>query len=227
MTAYAYDGSGDFMRDHAHQQRARRKQVAIKVGRYISSDPIGLAGGLNTFNYPQNPANAIDPLGLLVKAVYDKDKGVVTVYDVDNPKLILSAPAFSGKPSLNWHGAPNGTYTISDFPWGLSLSEHYFSLVYHDKKLNDCIEGVPSNTDEGKDMCNVRFHSGDRSYGCVSVPYNEDGEHSSAWLAIQEMLQNTKKGQPLILDGKSYPNFGTLEIIGGGYGATPDTEEAR
>lgn len=37
MTAYAYDGSGDFMRDHAHQQRARRKQVAIKVGWYIAA----------------------------------------------------------------------------------------------------------------------------------------------------------------------------------------------
>lgn len=35
------------------------------IGRYITSDPIGLAGGMNRFSYAgSNPANAIDPYGL-------------------------------------------------------------------------------------------------------------------------------------------------------------------
>ncbi|WP_285896782.1 RHS repeat-associated core domain-containing protein, partial [Escherichia coli] len=34
------------------------------LGRYITQDPIGLAGGWSLYAYPLNPVNGIDPLGL-------------------------------------------------------------------------------------------------------------------------------------------------------------------
>ena len=36
-----------------------------KQGRYITQDPLGLAGGLNPYVYPLNPVGQSDPLGLI------------------------------------------------------------------------------------------------------------------------------------------------------------------
>ncbi|NHB90560.1 RHS repeat-associated core domain-containing protein, partial [Photorhabdus tasmaniensis] len=40
------------------------RYYAPETGRFITPDPLGLAGGLNPYAYVHNPANWIDPLGL-------------------------------------------------------------------------------------------------------------------------------------------------------------------
>ncbi|CAG9233380.1 hypothetical protein BCAR13_700044 [Paraburkholderia caribensis] len=42
----------------------RHRYYDPHAGRFISRDPIGLAGGLNEYNYGKNPISWIDPLGL-------------------------------------------------------------------------------------------------------------------------------------------------------------------
>jgi RHS repeat-associated protein len=45
-----------------------------KTGRYDESDPIGLAGGINTYSYVgNNPVNLIDPLGLETVAIINNN----------------------------------------------------------------------------------------------------------------------------------------------------------
>lgn len=107
--------------------------------------------------------------------------------------------------------------TISDFPWGRSAFEHYFALLRHDRNLDDTADGFPSNYGRG-DMSNLRLHAGDASHGCVTVPYAPD---SSEWSQIQEMLEKTRRGAPITIQKQTYPNFGTLKIIGEGYGSLP------
>jgi hypothetical protein len=41
-----------------------RNYAAGVLGRFISRDPIGFAGGLNLYSYPTNPINFVDPSGL-------------------------------------------------------------------------------------------------------------------------------------------------------------------
>jgi uncharacterized protein RhaS with RHS repeats len=38
--------------------------MAPRQGKYITQNPIGLAGGMNTFAYASNPVEWVDPLGL-------------------------------------------------------------------------------------------------------------------------------------------------------------------
>jgi len=62
FTGRENDGTG------LHYFRARYQHPVL--GRFISEDPIGLAGGMNTYSYVgDNPVNFADPLGLIITTV--------------------------------------------------------------------------------------------------------------------------------------------------------------
>ena len=69
-------------------------------GRFVSQDPIGLAGGINNYQYAPNPVGWIDPLGLAgmpkdAQRRVLKDQGPKDITRIDRPEEQV--------PNSQWH----------------------------------------------------------------------------------------------------------------------------
>ncbi|EBW3212420.1 hypothetical protein DPD21_10030 [Salmonella enterica subsp. enterica serovar Remiremont] len=61
---------GQYFDEESGLHYNRYRYYEPESGRYISADPIGLAGGLNLYAYAPNPLSWIDPLGLSKRCDY-------------------------------------------------------------------------------------------------------------------------------------------------------------
>ncbi|OOS07804.1 RHS repeat-associated core domain-containing protein [Moraxella cuniculi DSM 21768] len=88
------------------------------VGMFISRDPIGLLGGLNTFQYAPNPIHWVDPWGLKTvnaKVVQFSQDSVSTVFDNGN-KLNSLTHAMSNNPNYYQGVNPIRVIKFQDLP---------------------------------------------------------------------------------------------------------------
>ena len=76
-----------------HYNRARYYDP--KIGRFLSSDPIGLLGGPNVYEYAPNPIGWTDPLGLKNKAWIETEgcKKILKICNKFNPGSMLDRQA--------------------------------------------------------------------------------------------------------------------------------------
>lgn len=185
----------------------RARYYSPKLGRFISSDPIGLAGGVNTYAYALgNPVSFIDPYGLLVAGEFDRSSGTLTVRDLDNGDSV-TVEAFSGMPGFD--PLPDGTYSVTKNPRGGTT----FGLFMHDGRTND------------HTVVNGRVRSGFRlvnnivSHGCITVNYNQKN-NDELWGRLQNVIVNTKGQQKLRYDADgggddwtTITTYGTIEVV--------------
>ncbi len=106
------------------------------IGRYLQSDPIGLAGGINTYAYVGgNPVNAVDPLGLESPqySLGQTPGNVPWNQRADYIQLSVSLYVFSGSLTLSRSGNLYGSAGISrEYPnpvRGLGVSVNSASLL--------------------------------------------------------------------------------------------------
>ena len=105
------------------------RYYAPECGRFISQDPIGLAGGLNLYQYAPNPLSYIDPLGLKPCAPTGEFDSITTgkVYRVIRPD---EDPLF-GLFSLN----PNNIKTVAGHVTSGSRSPSQFISATKDLSI--------------------------------------------------------------------------------------------
>jgi RHS repeat-associated protein len=98
--------------------QVRARWYDPQTGRFVSEDPIGLAGGMNVYTYAaNNPVNFTDPSGLCPEEASRNNRSVREAANKDCPFLLDLIVAESGRSSV-WS---MGSYISNRGSWGFSF----------------------------------------------------------------------------------------------------------
>ncbi|MCY1013388.1 DUF6531 domain-containing protein [Nannocystis pusilla] len=129
------------------------------AGQYISQDPLGLAAGLNFYQYVPDPLSWFDPLGLIIVYHYTNEAGFKSIQSSGGKGI--------WKFNASWPpgGRPYGFYVTSKFDpsqtrelhrTGISRDKHthWFAIEVDDAKFKDLFK----NLDGGRGKTGISLY---------------------------------------------------------------------
>jgi RHS repeat-associated protein len=174
------------------------------TGRYLTPDPIGLAGGLNGYGYAgQDPMGAVDPWGLWVVGVYNKTTGILTMTDTEKGTTITGTFESGGKPFGD--PIPNRKYDLLE----QARRDDFFRLEPLDSHYGD-------DKDEATGRTSFRLHKPGRTIGCIA------SKDQNEWAKFKDFINSTltttavvdsKSKNPFAPKTERITAYGTLEVV--------------
>jgi RHS repeat-associated protein len=165
-----------------------------ETGRYWQSDPIGLAGGVNTYVYGNgNPPTYSDPLGLWVFGVYNNATRQLSINDLETGQSISGPFSSGGRP----FGAPipNGIYDVVQHP-----DFDFYRLEPVDDSYGD-------DTSDRTNRNNFRLHRPGRTFGCIAA---EDADN---WRKVRDLIRKTETDNVTVRSKSRRPWASSTELL--------------
>ncbi|MGU3310161.1 RHS repeat domain-containing protein, partial [Pseudomonas sp. M5A4_2d] len=179
----------------------RHRYYNPDIGRYLTPDPVKLAGGINTYQYVPNPTGWVDPLGL---STGPGGKGC-------NPDAGVEEPSEKAKAHKDEPSTPSTSRRLTEFGSEEKLIAHYekHGAEFNSKNSHEYLLTARHVMDNGTPV-NYPYKGGQRTGYVLLLGLNRSGQAKFAFVGTNQDRQittlHTKSGKDFwrTINGNAY-----------------------